>query len=476
MTQIAELDSAAATREQLSQFYTDVKKPAAAAPITAPPATGGGGPSLRFTPAFADLAFDPGLTLRLDALPRATVDSTKVVTKATASLATDLDQKINILDGDALVGLAEVRNVSIAARMEQPRAVETKNFTLATRIDVTSRLAAAEIDLSDMNVAGVPTGELDQASGQPGRKSVKFTDIRDFSRELTDPSPDAARADEAHYFFGGIDVADFTIGLLRNFEGLVARYRRALERCEAAAARIAGEQTALARRLGVVDRELAEARQDVATARALLAEEVERVRSVNDRRDRVIDGHVQFLAFARPRLGKRLQSLPARELDNAFEPDAIPACFARHDDPPAELAGMLAVVRRAPVAWLPAARGLLDLFDRVPHIEQLVSVAQHAHLETASAVTAVSAASPLVAASMQAVQAQAGILTQVRAEALPALSVTATSLASRRLQVAQLASLADLASIVENAFVSRSAAQEYRAHRHDRRLPARASR
>ena len=90
-----------------------------------------------------------------------------------------------------------------------------------------------------------------------------------------------------------------------------------------------------------------------------------------------------------------------------------------------------------------------------------MSVAQHAHLEAASAVTAVSAASPLVAASMQAVQAQAGIITQVRAEALPALSVTATSLASRRLQVAQLASLADLASIVENAFVSRSAAQEY---------------
>ena len=129
---------------------------------------------------------------------------------------------------------------------------------------------------------------------------------------------------------------------------------------------LAGDQTALARRLGVVDRELAEARQDVATARALLAEEVERVRSINDRRDRVIDGHVQFLAFARPRLGKRLQSLPARELDNAFEPDAIPACFARHDDPPAELAGMLAVVRRAPVAWLPAARGLLDLFDSSP--------------------------------------------------------------------------------------------------------------
>jgi hypothetical protein len=460
LTQIAELDSAAATREQLSQFYTDIKTPAAEAP-SAPPATGAGGGTLRFTPALTDLALDPGLTFRREVPRRTTAVTAGLATLATAALATDLDQKINILDGDALVGLAELRNVSIAARMEQPRAVETKNFTLATRIEVTSRLAASEIDLSDVTVAGVPTGEVDPATGQPRRRTVSLTEISDFARTLTDPSPDAARADEAHYFLGGIDVADFTIGLLRNFEGVVARYRRALERCDAAVARLAVDQAGLARRLTVVDRELAEARQDVATARALLAEEIERVRAINDRRDRVIDGHVPFLAYARPRLGKRLQSLPSRALDNAFAPDAVPACFARHDDPPAELAGMLAVIRRAPVSWFPAARGLLDLIDRLPHIEQLVSVAQRAQLEPASPVTAMAAGSPLIAASVQAVHAQAGVLARVRAEALPALAATATSLASRRLQVAQLASLIDLASFVDNAFVSRRAAQEY---------------
>jgi hypothetical protein len=406
----------------------------------------------------ADLALDTGLRFRTEVPLRTTADTAGLATRATAVLATDLDQRINILDGDPLVGLAELRNVSIAARMEQPRAVETKNFTLATRIEVTSRLADAEIDLNDVTVSGVPTGEVDPATGQPRRRTVRLTEIADFARTLTDPSPDAARADEAHYFFGGIDVADFTIGLLRNFEGVVARYRRALERCEAAVARIIGDQAGLSRRLTVVDRELTEARQDVATARALLAEEVERVRVINDRRDRVIDGHVPFLAFARPRLGKRLQSVPVRELDNGFEPDAVPACFERHDDPPAELAAMLALVRRAPVAWFPAARGLLDLIDRVLPIDRLVSVAQLAQVD---AVRSVSAASPLIAASVQAVHAQAGVLAQARAESLPALSAITPSLASRRLQVAQVASLADLATIVDNPFVSRGAAQEY---------------
>jgi hypothetical protein len=79
----------------------------------------------------------------------------------------------------------------------------------------------------------------------------------------------------------------------------------------------------------------------------------------------------------------------------------------------------------------------------------------------APALAASSAASPLMAASLQAVRAQAGVLAHARAEAMPALSLTAASVASRRLHVAQVASLADLASVVDNALVSRRAAQEY---------------
>jgi hypothetical protein len=237
--------------------------------------------------------------------PRA--GATAGLTAAFAELkATDFEQRTNIFEGDALTGLAEVRNVSIAARMEQPRAVETKNFTMSTRVDVTQRLAQAELDLDEMVVAGVPTGQLDPATGQPLRATRKLAEFTDFAA-LIDPSPDAARADEAHYFLGGVDVADFTIGLLRNFEGLVARYRAALERCQKAVSAIELNAAALARRLPVVERELAEARQDVATARALLAEDEERAASVNARRDAVTPNR-QFSLCA-PALGRQLQTL-----------------------------------------------------------------------------------------------------------------------------------------------------------------------
>lgn len=464
LSQIAELDSAAATREQLAEFYGDIKQTAReASPQSAP--AGGGAPDAERA-SFVNLAATAatGLTAPLGApLVRADLSGAVAVRTAGAPLAfaaaavkaTDFEQRKNIFEADAVTGLAEVRNVSIAARMEQPRAVETKNFTLSTRVEVTQRLAQAELDLDEMVVAGVPTGQLDPATGQPLRATRKLTEIADFARTLIDPSPDAARADEAHYFLGGVDVADFTIGLLRNFEGLVARYRAALERCQKAVNAIEANAAGLARRLPVVERELAEARQDVATARALLAEDQERAASVNARRDAVMAEHVQFLAFARPRLGKRLEPLPARALDNAFEPDTVPACFAQHDDAPAEVLQMLRLIRQAPVAWFPYARGLLDLLDRAPQLDRLAQLVRQPIARFAVSAAAV----PLVAASQQLAQSHGAVLAAVRVEAQ--LTALAASASENRMALARVASLADLASMVEHAILSRRAVQEY---------------
>ncbi len=462
LSQIAELDSAAATREQLAEFYGDIKQATRqASPQAAPSGTSA---PIAERASFVNLAtaVRPGvaelgeLRVRADFEPIAPIAVAPGALGAFAELkATDFKQSANIFEGDALTGLAEVRNVSIAARMEQPRAVETKNFTLSTRVEVTQKLALAELDLDEIVVAGVPTGQLDPATGQPLRATRKLTEISDFAGALIDPSPDAARADEAHYFLGGVDVADFTIGLLRNFEGLVARYRAALERCQKAVNAIDANAAALARRLPVVDRELAEARQDVATARALLAEDEERAASVNARRDAVIAEHVQFLAFARPRFGKRLEPLPARALDNAFEPDTVPACFAQHDDAPAEVLQMLRLIRQAPVAWFPHARGLLDLIDRAPQLDRLAQLVRQPFAQFAAATTAV----PLLAASQQIAQSHSAVLMAVRSEAQSV--ALAASASENRVQLARVASLADLASIVEHAVLSRRAVQEY---------------
>lgn len=460
LTQIAELDSAAATREQLAEFYGDIKQATRQASPQAAPASTPTAERAAFVNLAAAVA--PRVAGIADLRVRGELESTepfKPIATAPGALgafaelkATDFEQRTNIFGADALTGLAEVRNVSIAARMEQPRAVETKNFTMATRVEVTQRLADAELDLDEVVVFGVPTGQLDPNSGQPVRGSRKLGEIGDFSKTLLDPSPDATRADEAHYFLGGVDVADFTIGLLRNFEGLVSRYRVALERCQKAVDAIAAQAAVLARRLPAVDRELAEARQDVATARALLAEDEARAADVNARRDALIAEHVQFLAFARLRLGKRLEPLPARALDNAFETDTVPACFAQHDDAPAEVLQMLRLIRQAPVAWFPHARGLLDLVDRAPQLELLAQLARQPIAQFTAVATV-----PLVAASQKLVQAHSTMLAAVRSEA----QLKSAGSADVRLQLANVASLADLASIVENAVLSRRAVQEY---------------
>jgi hypothetical protein len=463
LTQIAELDSAAATREQLAAFYGDIKQaPPGAAPAPSPGPVNAPQPSRAAFTTFGASALSPEL-LGAAVSPRisgvAGAADLRLATDGqviTGSKTTDFGQFGNIFGADALTGVAEVRNVSIAARMEQPRAVETKNFAVATRIEITQRLAEADLDLDEVTVAGVPTGAIDDKSGQPLRKVSKLVELSDFATALTDPSPDASKADEAHYFLGGVDVSDFTIGLLRNFEGLSARYRTALARCEKAAEAIVAQQSSAAARIAAVERELAEARHDVATTRALLAEETARVNAINARRDAVIAEQVKFLAYARPRWGERLAPLPSRELDNAFEPDVVPACFAQHDDPPSEVAAMLEVIRRAPLAWFPHARGLLDLIDRLPQLERLTQIA----LRPLPAAGAAQAAAPLAAASMKLVQTQAGVTAQLRV-ASTAVFTAAAGLAERRTQLAGIASLADLCSIFENVLVTRRAAQEY---------------
>ncbi len=136
LSQIAELDSAAATREQLAEFYGDIKQTTRqASPQVAP--SGGGAPvaerasfvnlTAAVSPGVADFG---GLRVRPDigATPPIAVAPSALSAAVAGLKATAFEQSTNIFEGDAVTGLAEVRNVSIAARMEQPRAVETEEL------------------------------------------------------------------------------------------------------------------------------------------------------------------------------------------------------------------------------------------------------------------------------------------------------------------------------------------------------------
>jgi hypothetical protein len=388
-----------------------------------------------------------------------------------------------VTGADALTGKTEVRTSSIASRMERPRSIEAKDFTVATRYEIINRLASLGLDVDDLAVSGIanpqqlaPAQGVKQFddSGQPVRSlPIRLADLRlgingyKFSSIGTDPDPESAHADESAYFLGGVDLSDHTVALLRSAEGIVRRYRDALDRCQQMLATIDGYSTDAAARLDTVGRELAEARQDVATARALLAEEIQRAADVNARRDAIVADHVKFLAYARPRIGLRSIALPSRDLDSALEPDAVPACFVDHGDPPTDVAAMIAIVRQAPTAWFPAMNKPLQLIDA--HfiadavIAALPRTASNTFLNTMLAAPAATAVASLQA-SFSLVQAHADSVLQSRSAMLMQAQGTISAGASLMSKVSFIgasASLADLSALAaERRELNRRAAEE----------------
>ena len=370
-----------------------------------------------------------------------------------------------VTDASALTGKAEIRTTSIASRLERPRAIEAKDFTVATRLEVISKLASLGLDLDELEVPGIAekqtlggvVKEFDPG-GQPLRAApIKLSALRVRFGDLSfDPDPEDKARDESAYFLGGVDLSDHTIAVLRAAEGIVRKYRDALALCQKSLTAIDASLAGLAGRLALLERELAESRQDVATARALLAEDEQRAAALNASRDAIIEENVKFLAFARARVGSRTVALPSRDLDSALEPDAVPACLAEHDDPPGDVAAMIGIVRQAPVDWFPAMRAHLSLLDTHFVADRLLTAlpATAAAISTTS-VSALTLLNGLAGTASQqisfnAVRAQAESVSLARSEALPfanvALASASLGLVGKIALIAKSASLADLAA------------------------------
>jgi len=480
LTQIADLDNASATREQLADFYQTIKSDKTVLKREAPPRQVPGALPTGARLDAADLGLDrvstpifgggarelPDRLIQREALR----DAGGLFTKGAATTTPPVD------DSDALTGKAEIRTTSIAARMERPRSIEAKDNTVATRHELVSKLLALGLDMGDLEVTGLPATKdagsenerlYDKLTGQPHRTGIKkLAELKqDLSVLLSDRDPDPDRSDESTFFYSGIDLSDHTIALLRRAEGVVRRYRNVLERCRAVMGTTEQWLGQTNARIAVVERELAEARQDVATARALMAEEVERARGLNERRDQVIAQHVKFLAYARVRVLQRsvgaALAAPVRELASSLEPDAVPACLADHEDPPEDVAAMLQVLRRAPVDWFPALRPHLQLLDRPVLADRLIAALRPA---VAMSFTAM-ASTTVMQASFSAVQAPAEQVQQARAVALPQLQASLSSgvaLASKIALIGKVASIADLlAAAPERGELQRRVAAEF---------------
>ena len=126
-------------------------------------------------------------------------------------------------------------------------------------------------------------------------------------------------------------------------------------------------------RLREVDNALAEARQDVSVATALLAEETARVGAINERRSRVLREQVPFLAFQRPRSLDLRRSSPTLPLDPGPSPNPLPPCLNDTTVIPQEVRAMVELLREAPLSWFNSLRPAMRRLDRVDTLVRLFS-------------------------------------------------------------------------------------------------------
>jgi hypothetical protein len=391
----------------------------------------------------------------------------------------------DVVNAPPIVGKANIRTATIAQRFADPKAIEAKDYTAATRHEAVAALIRLADQLREED-GGVTPGLFEGidvygvrddpflGADNTTRRLPLATFIGDrtlLSQLLTTPVrtrvvPNATETlpDEGAYFSDSADLSDNTIALMRQLEGRIKLYRDAIARAQQTLGVLSDAVNRGNIRLIAVEDELAEARHDVGVARSLLAEETERIASINQRRARVLAEEVRFLAFVRPREADNLAPAPRHQVDPGLIDAPAPACLEDHADVPDELTGMLRVVREAPSQWFSEVPRLLDRLDRP---DLLVRVLQSAQLRSPLIATALRTSAPTsrVGAAVFSMQSrQLEVVSQVRSVAtqLDLTRVSALTWQGTRDQAAQIVSLGDLIDGEHGrGEVSRRAAQTF---------------
>jgi hypothetical protein len=281
----------------------------------------------------------------------------------------------------AAVGVNYVfRTASIAQRIQDPVSVEALHFALVSKHDAVNDLLNLPIGLDIVQVPGSVPLSGDTASG----KLLTLGDFRGnatrLARILTDEYPTKVNAndpdpDEATVYSIAVRVVEDTLQLYRLCEGVIATYRATLSALQGALDALTALSQDTDLLLGQVDRQLDQDRHQVATARALLADEQKRVADVNARRDAAVAAQVHFLAYVRGRTTDAALTAPVRTLDPTL-PNAAVQCLADPGETPPEIHALVELFRDGPVAWFPALLQAMQRLDRLEAIARALRMAK----------------------------------------------------------------------------------------------------
>ncbi len=473
---IAKAETAVASRESISTFFDALR---------ASSGTTGGGTAAGASAADSGAASGAGGAVRgavlfnrvaRVALPVASLGGSAAIQRASATdfvraqttTAPTVVRGTVYTPGDItnaapLIGNFDVRTLSIAERLELPKAQEARDYSTATRHEAVLGLVrlADQLVEEDGEVPGlfdeidvwglegddfVPGGDDPvKALRRPLRDFIASESRAALFTALLSP-PMREEADEASHFSDSADMADRTIALFRQVEGRVKRYRDAIAACEEARGSLAADLGALGARELDWSAHLAEARHDVAVTRALIAEEQARLDAINERRAAILEHEVRFVAFVRPRAADDLLPAAFRALDPGLLEAPVPTCLKEQTDVPDDLRDMLTVVREAPAAWFQLQTRLLDGLDRVDLLVKAVRTAQvRTQLRLQAPAVAITTSGPTAAiAKVQIAQRQRVELARASTLQLDVTRLAASSWQGVRAQAARVVSLGDL--------------------------------
>ena len=253
-------------------------------------------------------------------------------------------------------GLVE-RTVTVAERLNPAPAEQAFKYALATKdaILVTlSRLVSgagpAGIALGDLPVPGYRA--IDPNAAGPTLAQL-LEDRGRSDRRFMDADEPPAEKHESSYFTATVEAIDNSIALMRLVEARVTLFEELVQSLQDLRDDIQRSAQSAVAYLRSVDVEVEEARHDIGTAERLRAEEAERVASTNARRQAVLAGQVEALAWRRVRESGHRTPVATLEIASGLAAEPVAACRQEHEEIPDEIEDYVELLRDAPVKWFP---------------------------------------------------------------------------------------------------------------------------
>jgi hypothetical protein len=277
----------------------------------------------------------------------------------------------DIEEQSSIIGTYPIyRHVTVSERLSEPVSEDAVKSGRSTRAETIENIIATGISMDGIETPGfiVDGKETSMPFNQIGQ-----TVLDELKRGVHDADTED---NEASRFNAGVRSMENAAALLRLTEGRIKSYKLMIDQCNKTLDMLNTSHRQMDKRLKQLEDGLAEARHDVSVSRALKAEEQERIDAINQRRKAVLEEHVPFLLYRRPRLSDVFLGAPVLTLDPDLSSVELPVCDIDEDETPEEISALIDEIREAPLKWFRFSDKLMKKINRPTDLKVLLKSAR----------------------------------------------------------------------------------------------------